>query len=186
MWEPDSGIYSNDDLTSAANYAKVWVHSHRATALIAGEHFTWAWYWGGNFDANTNNTAYPGNQYVNYVTFDQYDQSWTGNCGLPYNGSNWNPTQSNCAWSNDISRNLSNLDAFASAHSKPVGIGEFGVINRSDGHGGGDDPTFVDNINNWMNSTGVAWASYFNFNSGGDSILSDFPNSAAEFSRLVW
>jgi hypothetical protein len=188
MWEPDSGIYSNDDLTSAANYATVWRNAHTAMMSVSGAQFQWAWYWGGNFDATTNNTAYPGDAYVDYVTFDFYDQSWDANCGIPYNGTPFTVTQENCLW-NGVAADydtgfkglLGNLAAFATAHGKPIGIGEFGVINRSDGHGGGDDPTFISNFSTWLKANNVAWASYFNFNSGGDSVLADFPNSLAAF-----
>jgi hypothetical protein len=181
MWEPDSGIYSNEDLTSAANYATLWRDAHTAMMGVSGAQFQWAWYWGGNFDATTNNTAYPGDAYVNYVTFDFYDQSWDGSCGIAYNGSNFSATQENCLWSRDFNGLLSKLTTFASAHSKPVGIGEFGVINRSDGHGGGDDPTFISNFSTWLKANNVAWASYFNFNSGGNSILSNYSNSLAAY-----
>ncbi len=80
-----------------------------------------------------------------------------------------------------IAKTLQSLTNFAGFVGKPIGIGEWGVIDRSDGHGGGDDPTFVDNFAAWMNSNNVAWASYFNFNSGGNSILADYPNSLAAF-----
>lgn len=177
MWEPDSGIYSSGDITSAQNFATLWRDAWTNAMSVSGAHFQWAWYWGGNFDNNTNNAAWPGSQYVDYVTYDQYDQSWTGNCGLAYDGSNWNSTQSNCVWNNDILQHLNNMAAFAQGQGKPIGIGEWGVINRGDGHGGGDDPTFVNNITAWFKANNVQWISYFNFNSGGNSILSNYPNS---------
>ena len=150
MWEPDSGIYSSDDLTSAANYAALWRDAYTAMASVSGANFQWAWYWGANFDAVTNATAYPGNSYVNYVTFDFYDQSWDGSCSIPYNGSNFTAAQESCLWSGDFDGVLSGLASFASAHGKPIGIGEFGVVDRSDGHGGGDDPTFLNRFSAWM------------------------------------
>ncbi|HUE08699.1 MAG TPA: glycosyl hydrolase [Acidimicrobiales bacterium] len=181
MWEPDSGTYNNEDLTSAANYATLWRDAYNSMMSVSGAQFQWAWYWGGNFDATTNNTAYPGDAYVNYVTFDFYDQSWDGSCGIAYNGSNFTSTQENCLWSRDFNGLLGKLTSFASSHSKQVGIGEFGVINRSDGHGGGDDPTFINNFSTWLKANNVAWASYFNFNSGGNSILSNYSNSLAAY-----
>jgi hypothetical protein len=181
MWEDDAGIFSNDDLTSAANYATLWRDAVTNMRTASGQAFQFSWYWGGNFDSQTNTASYPGNSYVDYVTLDQYDQSWTGACGLAYNGSNWNAAQSQCVWNNDISQTLGRLVSFAQSVGKPIGLGEWGVINRGDGHGGGDDPTYVNNYTAWMKTNHVAWESYFNFNSGGDSILSDFPNSLAAF-----
>lgn len=184
MWEPDSGIYSNDDLTSADNYSRVFGDFATSMRSVAGQSFTFAWYWGANFDFTTNFHAWAGSG-VDTVSFDQYDQSWYGGCGVAYDGSSWTATQSQCIWDNDISHNLQNLASFANTQSKPVSIGEWGVINRSDGHGGGDDPTFVNNFTSWMKASpvraGVSWESYFNFNSGGDSVLSDFPNSLQAF-----
>jgi hypothetical protein len=179
MWEPDAGIYSSDDLTSAANYAALWRDAHSAMAAVSGSNFQWAWYWGANFDTTTNNTAYPGSAYVDYITFDDYDQSWDTSCGVPYNGSNFTQAQHQCLWKDDQDKGLVALTAFAKAQGKPIGIGEWGVINRSDGHGGGDDPYWVNDFTAWMKANNVAWASYFNFNSGGNSILADYPNALA-------
>ncbi len=181
MWEPDSGIYSNDDLNSAANDASLWKRAHAAMMAVPGAAFQWAWYWGGNFDATTNATAYPGSADVDYITFDDYDQSWDGSCGVPYNGSSFTQAQHKCLWTDDQSKALAGLVAFAAAHDKPIGIGEFGVIDRSDGHGGGDDPYWIADFSAWMKANDVAWASYFDFNSGGNSILADYPSSLAAF-----
>ena len=138
MWEPDVGIYSNNDLTSAGNDAALWRDAHTAMASVAGASFQWAWYWSGSFSSTTNNTAYPGNAYVDYVTSDFYDQSWYTGCGVPYDGSNFTKHQESCLWSNDYKSVLARLANFASAVHKPIGIGEFGVISRSEGNGGGD------------------------------------------------
>ena len=181
MWEPDSGIYSNNDLTSAADYATLFRDAHTAMDAVSGASFQWAWYWGGNFDSTTNNTAYPGSAYVDYVTFDDYDQSWDGSCGVPYNGSSFTQAQHACLWAGDQDKVLASLVNFATVVQKPIGIGEFGVIDRSDGHGGGDDPYWVADFSAWMKANNVAWASYFDFNSGGNSILSNYPNSLAAY-----
>jgi len=37
----------------------------------------------------------------------------------------------------------------------------------------------VNDFTAWMKANNVAWASYFNFNSGGNSILADYPNALA-------
>ena len=181
MWEPDSGIYSNDDLTSAANYAALWRDAHTAMDAVAGASFQWAWYWGGNFDSTTNNTAYPGNAYVDYVTFDDYDQSGTGRAACRTTAPTSRRRSTSACGAGDQDKVLTSLVNFATIVQKPIGIGEFGVIDRSDGHGGGDDPYWIADFAAWMKASNVAWASYFNFNSGGNSILSDFPNSLAAY-----
>ncbi len=185
MWEPQElGLYSNDDLTSAANYAALFRDAHTAMAAVSGSSFQWAWYWEANFDSNTNNTAYPGSAYVDYVTNDFYDQSWVSSCGVPYNGTAFSATQENCLWNapNGYAATLKSLTNFAAIVQKPIGIGEWGVIDRGDNHGGNDDPTFIADYAAWMKANNVAWASYFNFNDGGlNSTLSAFPNSLAAY-----
>ena len=116
MWEPEElGLYSNDDLTSAANYAALFRDAHTAMAAVSGASFQWAWYWEANFDSNTNNTAYPGSAYVDYVTNDFYDQSWVSSCGVPYNGTAFSATQENCLWNapNGYAATLKSLTNFA-------------------------------------------------------------------------
>jgi hypothetical protein len=184
MWEPDAlGTYTNDDLTSAANYATVWRDAYGAMASVAGANFEWAWYWAAGFDATTNNTAYPGNAYVNDVTMDFYDQSWLSSCGIAYNGSAFSATQEACLWSapNGFAAELRGLSTFAANVQKPMAFGEWGVITRDDNHGGGDDPTFINEFSAWVKANNVAWISYFDFNSGGNSVLADYPNSLAAY-----
>jgi hypothetical protein len=184
MWEPDVlGTYSNDDLTSAANYAALWRDAHNAMAAVAGSSFQWAWYWSPGYDATTNNTAYPGSAYVDYVSLDFYDQSWVQTCGIPYNGTAFTATQETCLWSalNGYGAELKSFAAFATSAGKPMSFGEWGVITRGDNHGGGDDPTFINDFAAWMKANNVAWASYFNFNSGGNAILANYPNSLAAY-----
>jgi hypothetical protein len=180
MWEPDSGIYSNEDLVSAANYATLWAAAIETMMAVEGAEFEWAWYWGANFDETTNETAWPGDG-VTHVTFDFYDQSWaTGSGAPPYDGTPFTEAQANWLWAGTYTTTLDALIAFAASKGKPIGIGEFGVIDRSDNHGGNDDPTWVINFGGWLIEHAV-WASYFNFNSGGNSILADFPDSEAQF-----
>ncbi len=61
MWEPQElGLYSNDDLTSAANYAALFRDAHTAMAQVSGASFQWAWYWEANFDSNDQQHGVPG------------------------------------------------------------------------------------------------------------------------------
>ena len=184
MWEPDAlGTYANDDLTTAANYATVWRDAYTSMAAVSGANFAWAWYWAPGFDSSTNNAAYPGNAYVDYVSLDFYDQSWVTTCGIPYNGTAFTSTQESCLWASPqgYGAELKSLANFAANAQKPMAFGEWGVITRSDNHGGGDDPTFINDFATWMEANNVAWASYFNFNSGGNTILADYPESLAAY-----
>lgn len=55
---------------------------------------------------------------------------------------------------------------------------------RSDGHGLGDDPGFVNNLSAWFVAHHVAFDDIFSFDSGGtmnDITDGHFPNSLAAF-----
>ena len=81
---------------------------------------------------------------------------------------------------------LSDAHSFAAAHGKPLAIPEWGLTIRSDGHGLGDDPLYINDFTSWMKdpSNDVLFESYFNFDPSGDNSQitdGDFPNALAAF-----
>jgi hypothetical protein len=61
---------------------------------------------------------------------------------------------------------------------------EWGLAIRGDGHGLGDDPTFIQNMAGWMAGHDVAFDDYFNFDVSGqvDAITDgNFPASLAAY-----
>ncbi len=78
--------------------------------------------------------VYPGDAYVDYIGTDNYDDFW----GTPFTPA--------AAWSNQLTQQwgLNWLASFAAAHGKPIAIPEWSVEYRDDGHGLGDDPSFID------------------------------------------
>jgi len=74
--------------------------------------------------------------------------------------------------------------AFATAHGKPVVFPEWGLAIRSDGHGMGDDPTFVQQMDDWILFHNVAFDIYFDFDVAGqvDAITDgQFPAALAAY-----
>jgi hypothetical protein len=133
--------------------------------------------------AYTADDAYPGDAYVNYIGTDTYDQSWVGSCGLAFNNTA-TAAQSNCSWAANTLPGLTRVAAFAAAHDKPVVFPEWGLAVRGDGHGLGDDPTFIQNMAAWMAGHDVAFDDYFNFDVSGqvDAITDgNFPASLAAY-----
>ena len=119
--------------------------------------------------------AYPGDAYVDVIGLDAYDQSWA----TPQTPAN--------AWSSTTLPTLTAAQQFASSHGKPLAFPEWGVAIRSDGHGLGDDPYFINQMLAWMENSAndVAYETYFDDNSGGVNSLitgGSFPNSLAAFS----
>jgi len=120
---------------------------------------------------------YPGDAYVDYIGMDVYDQYW--GAGGQHPAVRWNSYLTRpygLGWHRD----------FAITHDKPMTFSEWGVIERPDGHGGGDYPYFVDRMSDWISANNVAYAIYFEDDSArGSSALSTgrFPESAAAMRR---
>jgi hypothetical protein len=180
-WEFDGNWYAWEALTPAAeaSYATYFQQIVTAMRSVAGEAFKFVW----NPDADAFTTsgysvtaAYPGNAYVDYIGLDAYDQSWA----TPQTPAN--------AWASTMQPELNAVKSFAAAQGKPMVVAEWGIAIRSDGHGLGDDPLYINNMISWMESSNVAYESYFDYNTlpvGGDTNADitggSFPNSLAAF-----
>jgi beta-mannanase len=194
-WEFDGNWYpwTVQSDTDAANFATYWQNIVTAMRSVPGADFKFVWSPTGFQPLSWNiNDAYPGNAYVNYVSFDVYDWSWNSSIftgGDPNNSAT--VAQSNAFFNEFLTdtEGLNWLASFALAHDKPIVIPEWDVTIRNDGHGLGDDPTFINNMYNWFISNHVAWVIYFtadvadNVSQGMDFTLTDghFPNSLAAF-----
>ena len=173
-WYP-WGVRTNDDARAFAAYFRRVVTTMRAVA--PGLRFDWnpsvgVW---PTFDLAD---AYPGDAYVDDIGLDVYDQSWIADYRDPQ--ARWADLVGQTyglAWQRD----------FARAHGKPVSFPEWGVTLRPDGHGGGDDPYYVEQMASWIAASRTAYAVYFDYDaSDGAHALADgqFARSATTFRRL--
>lgn len=96
--------------------------------------------------------AYPGDDVVDYIGLDVYDQSWSPNGGDP--AVRWNEFL-------DLKNGLRWHANFAAAHGKPMTFPEWGLADRADGHGGGDNPYFIERMFEWIHHHNVAYSLYF-------------------------
>lgn len=127
------------------------------------------------FDWNVNNGSgnaydavdyYPGDEWVDFIGVDTYDQS-----GAVY------PIPEDCvdecaqdlreqAWEEHIyggERGLRFWSQFAADHGKQMSIPEWGVWDRVDGTGGGDNPYYIEQMAAFINdpSNRVGYQAYF-------------------------
>ena len=177
-WEFNGGWYrwsAKDDPAAFAAYWRQIVTSMRA---VPGARFRFDWCPTLGPASMRADQAYPGNDVVDFVGADVYDQGWeTG----------WqDPLQ---RWKNFVEEpyGLQWQASFASRHGKPITFPEWGLSVRSDGHGGGDNPYFVERMREWIGSHDVAYALYFDYDApdGGHSLTSgQFPLAAAKFRSL--
>lgn len=145
--------------------------------------------------------AYPGDDYVDVIGIDVYDQSWlkgtypfaanaTPAEKLEIQKKAWNE------WTFGGNHGVQFWAKFAADHKKPLAICEWGVCNRKDGHGGEDDPYFIEQMHQFIMdpANNVMFHVYFDVQAGdGHHQLSpgiqgndklEFPESTAKFKEL--
>ena len=125
----------------AVNFVAFWRQIVTTMRAVPGQKFQF--FWNPNGPSPTTyspNDAYPGNAYVDYVGTDVYDNFW---------GSPFTPQ---FAWAHQLSQQwgLLWLATFAAEHGKPIAIPEWSDEYRTDGHGLGDDPSFINNMASWF------------------------------------
>jgi hypothetical protein len=180
-WEFNGSWYPwyVESASDAANFDTFWQHIVTAMRGVPGEQFKFLW----SASATTTSTyapaaAYPGDAYVDYVGTDVYDEFW----GTPFTPA--------AAWSSQLTQEwgLNWLASFAASHDKPIAIPEWSVEYRPDGHGLGDDPSFIANMAAWFVAHDVAFTDIFSFDSSqqyrNDILDGTFPQSLAEFKAL--
>jgi hypothetical protein len=147
--------------TTPAQYVTAFDDIVTAMRSVSGQHFLFDWcaVEGATPTNGPYAASYPGDQYVDYIGTDVYD----------------NPTVS---WTDGLNTvgGLSSTVAFAAQHGKYVSIPEWGL----DGY---DDPAFVNDMHGFIvnPANNVAYSSYFDDDAAVDSAITQFPNSAAAF-----
>jgi Glycosyl hydrolase family 26 len=161
-----------------AAFAAYWRQIVTTMRAVPGAHFEFDWCVAiGHFPAVE--AAYPGDAYVDYVGMDVYDTWW----------SEADRTDVERRWQRMRTQPVG-LDwhrAFARAHNKPMTFPEWGLWNRPDGHGGGDNPYFLQKMHEWIADNEVAYHMYFEFDApdGRHRLTTgQFPRGAAAFRGL--
>jgi hypothetical protein len=136
---------------------------------------------------------YPGNDVVDYVGVDAYDASWAFR-SYPY-PPGCDPVcrsgRQRNAWSRWIyggSRGLRFWSQFARSKGKSMSLPEWGLWQRPDRHGGGDDPEYLRRMHAFITDpkNRVAYQAYFEFdaNDGPHRLMTTYPESGQVFREL--
>jgi hypothetical protein len=178
-WEMTGEWFAWSGVKDPAAYVGAFRQAVTAMRSVAGQHFTFDW----NIAMGQANPApmYPGDAYVDLIGADNYDTSWA---------TSYPPSDHARVWNHIVTQTygLNWLSSFASQHGKRMSIPEWGVVYKCAGHGGGDDPYFVDQMHNWVASHDVAYEAYFQVDDNScsrfrlDSGL--FPKAAAEYAKV--
>ena len=136
-----------------ASFVMYWQRIVNAMRGVDGAAFTFDWSpnLGGSVELET---VYPGDDYVDTIGLDVYNHDWHPGWDDPVTRwSNLRSKEYGLDWHRD----------FAAARDKPVSFAEWGMITRMDGHGGGDDPYFIEQMYSWIEQGNTAFHIYFNF-----------------------
>ena len=137
---------------------------------------------------------YPGDEYVDYVGVDVYDISWAdGTYPYPDGCSDaCRRERQQAAWDSTYNSRfgLAFWTQFAADHGKPLTLPEWGLWDRTrtDGHGGVDNPYFIERMHEFIDdpANNVAYQAYFEFDVGGNGNhrLTSMTDSGRTFRNL--
>ncbi len=149
--------------TTPAQYVTAFDDIVTTMRSVPGQHFLFDWCAAAD-EVPTNGSyaaSYPGDQYVDYIGTDQYDNP----------GSSWAATLNTVG-------GLAYTVNFAKAHGKFVSIPEWGL-------NGTDDPGFINSMHAFIADPGndVGYSSYFSDDATVDSDITQFPSSEAAFTQ---
>jgi hypothetical protein len=182
-WEFNGNWFPWSANGQAAAYVGYWQQIVTTMRSVSGQDFKFEWNpTAGDEGVGDLANYYPGNAYVDYIGLDVYDQTWGTYAGI---ASEWNTylTQP---------YGLDWLASFAAAQGKTITLPEWGLDpspSSNDGGpvsqpgsqvGGGDDPTFINDMAQWISQNNVVDAGYWDYNSSKLSSSSN-PNSYAAF-----
>ncbi len=178
-WEFNGNWFAWAASNDPAAFITYWQRIVTAMRAVDGAAFRFDWnpIAGGDYPADL---VYPGDEWVDIIGLDVYDQGWWAGWEDPTN--RWNELVNQpygLQWHRD----------FSLAHDKPVSFPEFGLSDSPAHHGGGDDPYFVERMYEWIgqNKDNVEYYAYFEFAGPiGNSALTSgsFPVASARFQEL--
>jgi hypothetical protein len=163
-WEWNTTYFSwGVQNTTPAQYVTAYDDIVTTMRSVAGQHFLFDWCAAADITPTNGSysASYPGNQYVDYIGTDQYDnagQSWDGTLngvgGLQYTLN------------------------FAQTNGKFVSVPEWGL-------NGVDDPAFINDMYGFITnpSNDVGYSSYFSYDGSINSDITQFPQSEAAFTK---
>ncbi|MBV9850271.1 MAG: hypothetical protein JO250_11400 [Armatimonadetes bacterium] len=192
-WNPFGNLNVMSDMPG--NYIKAWHNIVTAMRRADTKHVIRGFLWNptdGNVQVNQFD-YYPGDAYVDFVGFDEYDFGYNGD----YKVSEAQPTQAqqDAAWKDMELPRINRFAELARKRHKRVIIGEWGLWQLGDkSHpSGGDNPSYIQRMYDWMADPNnhVSMECYFETPSDGDAQLwphwgneTKFPKSAALYRKL--
>jgi hypothetical protein len=189
-WEFNQPLFSWYAAGQATNYVNYWRQIVTTMRAVPGAQFRFEWNPSrgdnGPKDKAMGNLAdyYPGDSYVDIVGMDIYDNSWNIYPGASAEFQDFSTQTWGLNW----------LVSFGAAHGKPLAIPEMGLGSGPSapnsgpivGNGqlsGGDDPTFITDMLNWVAQNNVVNVAYWDYQS---STIQNGQNPATAAALRQW
>lgn len=204
-WEFNGGWYTWRAKDKEQAFAKYWRQIVKTMRAVPGaEELQFCWNPTLGYQQFPSEKAWPGDEYVDFVGVDVYDEAWLQN-GYPW------PADANAdeilkrrkkvwnEWIYNANHGLAYWKKFTAEHHKPLAVPEWGLNNRvMDGQqcGGLDNVYFVEQMHTFITdpASHVAFQCYFDVQApDGHHQLSpglkgnektEFPEAAARFKAL--
>jgi len=157
------------------NFVRYWRRIVSVMRSVEGAGFRFDWCFAQGKQEIEPDRVYPGDDVVDIIGQDLYNQTWTPGVTTPEQ--RWNELLNQpygLRWHRE----------FARARRKPMSFPEWGTMTRNDGRGGGDDAYFIERMAAWIADNDVAYHAYWDHSSRGyKGKLSDghHPKAAAAF-----
>lgn len=153
-WEFNGGWYPWAAKKDPENWVLYWRRIVAAMRSVPGAAFRFNWVSTLGMQQIRPDAVYPGDEYVDIIGQDVYNQTWRPNVNTPEE-----------RWQDLLNQSfgLKWLRDFAQAHGKPMSIPEWGTGTRPDGHAGGDDPYFITQMAEFIQQNNVEFHGYWDF-----------------------
>lgn len=174
-WEFNGNWYRWGAVNDPDSFVAYFRRIVAAFRSVPGNHFKIIWNPALGQQAIGADLVYPGDDVVDYIGMDVFNQSWRPQDRDP--ATRWDGLMTQ-------SYGLNWLASFAAAHHRWIVLPEWGTGTRPDGAGGGDDPFFITSMAKWIAGHHVALQNYWDYNASDfNGTLSDGsqPLSAAAY-----
>ena len=177
-WEFNGDWYRWGAAQDPAAYARYFRRIVSAMRAVPDAAFTFDWCLNLGRGTLDPDTAYPGDDYVDYIGADVYDHGWAPGYTDP--ATRWQTLV-------DQPYGLRWQRTFARTHGKRISFPEWGLVTRlDDDHGGGDNPYYITRMADWIAKYKPAYTAYFDYDVDDARIRisgRSFPKGAAAFLR---
>lgn len=154
-WEFNGNWYAWASRGREDAWKEAWRSIVTAMRSVEGQAFLFDWtYAMSDNDPYPVEKAYPGDDVVDVIGADLYNQTWRTDKPSPEQ-----------RWLRFVQapRGLDWLGLFAGQRGKWMSLPEWGTGYRADGHGAGDSPEFVRNALRWVARNRVLYQAYWNY-----------------------